>query len=116
MKILITGACGHIGSYLSENIYKIKKVSKAILIDNLKSNRFNSLFHSQKKNNLNFFVRDLNNINCLNDFNNIDTIIHCASMTNAEKSFGTQICVSAKLKCWTRIAFYVWRSVNNMQS
>ena len=87
MKILITGACGHIGSYLSENIYKIKKVSKAILIDNLKSNRFNSLFHSQKKNNLNFFVRDLNNINCLNDFNNIDTIIHCASMTNAEKSF-----------------------------
>ena len=90
MKILITGACGHIGSYLSENIYKIKKVSKAILIDNLKSNRFNSLFHSQKKNNLNFFVRDLNNINCLNDFNNIDTIIHCASMTNAEKSFGKE--------------------------
>ena len=90
MKILITGACGHIGSYLSENIYKIKKVSKAILIDNLKSNRFNSLFHSQKKNNLNFFVRDLNNINCLNDFNNINTIIHCASMTNAEKSFGKE--------------------------
>ena len=90
MKILITGACGHIGSYLSENIYKIKKVSKAILIDNLKSNRFNSLFYSKKKNNLNFFVRDLNNINCLNDFNNIDTIIHCASMTNAEKSFGKE--------------------------
>ena len=90
MKILITGACGHIGSYLSENIYKIKKVSKAILIDNLKSNRFDSLFHSQKKNNLNFFDRDLNNINCLNDFNNIDTIIHCASMTNAEKSFGKE--------------------------
>ena len=34
MKILITGACGHIGSYLSENIFKIKKVSKTILIDN----------------------------------------------------------------------------------
>ena len=90
MKILITGACGHIGSYLSENIYKIKKVSKAILIDNLKSNRFNSLFYSQKKNNLNFFVRDLNNLNCLDDINNIDTIIHCASMTNAEKSFSKE--------------------------
>ena len=25
MKILITGACGHIGSYLSENVFKIKK-------------------------------------------------------------------------------------------
>ena len=55
MKILITGACGHIGSYLSDNIHKIKKVSKTILVDNLKSNSFNSLFNSQKKNNLNFF-------------------------------------------------------------
>ena len=49
MKILITGACGHIGSYLSDNIHKIKKVSKTILVDNLKSNSFNSLFNSQKK-------------------------------------------------------------------
>ena len=24
MNLLITGACGHIGSYLAENIYKIK--------------------------------------------------------------------------------------------
>ena len=49
MKILITGACGHIGSFISENIYKIKKVSKTILVDNLKSNRFYSLFNSKKK-------------------------------------------------------------------
>ena len=90
MKILITGACGHIGSYLSENSFKIKKVSKTILIDNLKSNRFNSLFNFPKKNNLNFFIRDLNNINSLDDFNNIDAIIHCASMTNAEKSFSKE--------------------------
>ena len=27
MKILITGACGHIGSYLSENIFKIKQIA-----------------------------------------------------------------------------------------
>ena len=49
MKILITGACGHIGSYLFENVYKIKNVSKTILVDNLKSNRFSSLFNTQKK-------------------------------------------------------------------
>ena len=90
MKILITGACGHIGSFISENIYKIKKVSKTILVDNLKSNRFYSLFNSKKKNKLNFFVKDLNNINSLNEFKNIDLIIHCASMTNAEKSFGKE--------------------------
>ena len=90
MKILITGACGHIGSYLSENVFKIKNVSKTILVDNLKSNRFDSLFNSKKKNNLNFFNKDLNDINCLNQFNDIDLIIHCASMTNAEKSFGKE--------------------------
>tara|TARA_A100000164_G_scaffold381176_1_gene431604 strand:- start:673 stop:1599 length:927 start_codon:yes stop_codon:yes gene_type:complete len=90
MKILITGACGHIGSFISENIHKIKKVSKTILVDNLKSNRFYSLFNSKKKNKLNFFVKDLNNINSLNEFKNIDLIIHCASMTNAEKSFGKE--------------------------
>ena len=49
MKILITGSCGHIGSYLSDNIHKVKNVSKTILVDNLKSNRFDSLFNSKKK-------------------------------------------------------------------
>ena len=90
MKILITGACGHIGSFLAENIHKIKSISKTIIVDNLKSNRFNSLYNFEKKNNLSFFLRDLNNLNALNDFHNVDAIIHCASMTNAEKSFGKE--------------------------
>ncbi len=90
MKILITGACGHIGSFIAENIYKIKNVSKSILVDNLKSNRFNSLYNFEKKNNLSFFIRDLNNLNALDDFHDVDVIIHCASMTNAEKSFGKE--------------------------
>ena len=67
MKILITGACGHIGSYLLENIHKINKVKKTILVDNLESNRFHSLFNNFKKNNLSFFKRDLNDKNALND-------------------------------------------------
>ena len=90
MKVLITGACGHIGSFVAENIHKIKSISKAILVDNLKSNRFNSLYNLERKNNLSFFLRDLNNLNTLNDFHNVDVIIHCASMTNAEKSFGKE--------------------------
>ncbi len=90
MKILITGACGHIGSFLAENIHKIKNISKTIIVDNLKSNRFNSLYNFEKKNKLSFFLRDLNNLNALNDFHNVDAIIHCASMTNAEKSFGKE--------------------------
>ena len=87
MKILITGALGHIGSYVAENIYKIKKVQETILIDNLKSNGPSSLYNLNKKSKLSFYIRDLNNKKSLNDFKNIDYLIHCASMTNAEKSF-----------------------------
>ncbi len=90
MNLLITGCCGHIGSYLIENIHKIKKVKKTYIVDNLKSNRFSSLFNLDKKNNLKFYLLDLNNKKSLNMFKNIDLVIHCASMTNAEKSFDNE--------------------------
>ena len=88
MKLMITGCCGHIGSYLIENLFKIKKVKQAILIDNLESNRFYSLFNLKKKNNFKFLVRDLTNNKSLDDLKDVDVVIHLASMTNAEKSFG----------------------------
>jgi len=90
MKLLITGACGHIGSYLAENIYKIKKIKKTILVDNLESNRFCSLFKLNKKNQLKFYLRNIEKENSLDDFKNVKYVIHCASMTNAEKSFGKE--------------------------
>ncbi|MDC2997819.1 SDR family oxidoreductase [Candidatus Pelagibacter sp.] len=90
MNLLITGCCGHIGSYVTENIHKIKKIKKTILVDNIKSNRFCSLFNLKKKSNLKFYLRDIDKLNSLNDFKNIDYVIHCASMTNAEKSFGKE--------------------------
>ena len=90
MNLLITGCCGHIGSYLADNIYKIKKIKKTILVDNIKSNRFCSLFNLSKNNKLKFYLRDVDKKNSLNDFKNINYVIHCASMTNAEKSFGKE--------------------------
>ena len=90
MNLLITGCCGHIGSYLADNVYKIKKIKKTVLVDNIKSNRFCSLFNLGKNNKLRFFLRDVNKKNSLKDFRNIDYVIHCASMTNAEKSFGKE--------------------------
>ena len=90
MNLLITGCCGHIGSYLADNIYKIKKIKKTVLVDNIKSNRFCSLFNLSKNNKLKFYLRDVNKKNSLDDFKNINYVIHCASMTNAEKSFGKE--------------------------
>ena len=88
MNLLITGCCGHIGSYLSENVHKIKNIKKNYIVDNLESNRFYSIFDSKKKNNLTFIIKDLKDPNSLNDLKNIHYVIHLASMTNAEKSFG----------------------------
>lgn len=87
MNILITGACGHIGSYLVENLHKIKKVKKAFLIDNLESNRLDTLFNYKKKNKIEFFKRDLTDPKSLKGFKNVNLVIHLASMTNAAKSF-----------------------------
>jgi nucleoside-diphosphate-sugar epimerase len=56
MKLLITGACGHIGSYLIQNIHKIKKINEVLLIDNFNSQRFNSLFNIKQKKNLNSII------------------------------------------------------------
>ena len=88
MNLLITGCCGHIGSYLADNVHKIKNIKKTFIIDNLESNRFYSIFDSKKKNNLKFLIKDLKDPNCLNHLGKIDYVIHLASMTNAEKSFG----------------------------
>ena len=35
MNLLITGCCGHIGSYLAENVYKIKNIKITFIVDNL---------------------------------------------------------------------------------
>ena len=87
MNLLITGGCGHIGSYIIDNIKKIKKVKKTIIIDNLKTTQINSLFNSKKKNNLKFYIRDLTKEDSLKDVKKIDYVIHLASMTNAAGSF-----------------------------
>lgn len=87
MNLLITGCCGHIGSYIIENVHRIKKIKKVYIIDNFKSSSINTLFKSKNKNNLNFSFIDLSKKNSLNSLKKIDFIIHLASMTNAEGSF-----------------------------
>ena len=90
MKLILTGAAGHIGSYLAEKINLIPKIKEVILIDNMSSNRYISIFNLNKKLNYKFYQIDLSIKNSLNQFKNVDYLIHCASMTNAEKSFSVE--------------------------
>ena len=89
MNILISGALGHIGSKLINNLSKVKNLKKAYLIDNASSNNINVLFNLKSKNiKLNFIKGNL-----LEDYtlrritDKIDVVIHLASITNAEGSF-----------------------------
>jgi len=86
VRIIITGACGHIGSYLVSNISKIKKIKEVILIDNFYSNRYWPIFNLTKKK-ISFHQINIDKVKSLDNFNKIDLVIHCASYTNAENSF-----------------------------
>ncbi len=86
MKLLITGACGHIGSYLIEHVKKIKNIKEVILIDNFNAHRYHTIFNLNKEKKFKFYNIDLSKTK-INNFKKIDYIIHCASHTNAQGSF-----------------------------
>jgi len=87
MEILITGGLGHIGSYLLENIDKIKFIKKIYIIDNLSTNRYCSLFNLPKTNKkIYFYQNDLSLKNALKDFKKVDVVLNLASLTDAEGS------------------------------
>ena len=87
MKILITGGLGHIGSYLLENIDKIKYIKKIYIIDNLATNRYCSLFNLPKTGKkIYFYQKDLAVTHALKNFKRVDIVINLASLTDAEGS------------------------------
>ena len=87
MKILITGGLGHIGSYLLQNINKIKILKKIYVMDNLSTQRYCSLFNLPKTRKKIFFIqKDLSLKNALNNFHKVDVVINLAAITDAEAS------------------------------
>jgi UDP-glucose 4-epimerase len=48
LKIIVTGATGHIGSYLIRDLGLQFKESEIVMIDNMMTQRFSSLLNSQK--------------------------------------------------------------------
>jgi UDP-glucose 4-epimerase len=86
MNLLLTGSLGHIGSFFLKRICRNNKIKKVFIVDNNKSERINSLFNFNSKSKILFRLSDLTIKESLKNINNIDTVIHFASMTNAEES------------------------------
>jgi nucleoside-diphosphate-sugar epimerase len=87
MKIVITGALGHIGSYLIRDFFLQFPESEIWMIDNMLTQRFPSLFNLPEKGNYHFIEEDINQIEFSSILKDANVLIHLAAMTDAAGSF-----------------------------
>ena len=85
-KIAITGALGHIGSWLIHNL-KEERYDEVILLDDLSSERYVSLFHLPRNINFIFYKENILDADLCSIFSGVDAVIHLAAVTDAEQSF-----------------------------
>ena len=87
MKIIVTGATGHIGSYLIRALGLQFKESEIVMIDNMMTQRFASLFKLPIIGNYSFIEGDVRLIDLNSLFKGADIVIHLAAITDATGSF-----------------------------
>jgi UDP-glucose 4-epimerase len=86
-KIVITGALGHIGSYLIRVLPSLDKGCEIIMIDNLASQRYCSLFDLPQYGKYRFIEGDILTSDLPGIFSGSDVVIHLAAITDAANSF-----------------------------
>ena len=87
MKIVITGALGHIGSYLVRELPRFFPSIKIIMIDNLSTQRYVSLFNLPDTASYNFIEGDITAMDIKPSIQGANAVIHLAAFTDATLSF-----------------------------
>lgn len=89
MKLLITGALGHIGSRFIHGL-RPGDFDEVLLLDNLLSQRYCSLFHLPAGVPFRFIEADVCSTPLQPYFAGVDVVLHLAAITNAAGSFDIQ--------------------------
>jgi UDP-glucose 4-epimerase len=107
MNLLITGAMGHIGTYLIKNYKRLLPFKKIILVDNFLNNKHGFLFNMKLNKKFTFIYRDLTKKDSLKNIPKIHYCLHLASITNAEESVNIKEKIyNNNLKCFSTVIDY----------
>ena len=90
MKIVITGALGHIGSKAARLLPQFFPKSKITLIDDLTTQRYPSLFNLPAQGSYTFIEGDVLKLDLKSLFRGANAVIHLAAITDATRSFENQ--------------------------
>ena len=90
MKIVVTGALGHIGSRLVRTLPKHVPVEEISMIDNLSTQRFPSLFDLPRRPRYRFVEADVRDTDLRPLFEGAAAVVHLAAITDATRSFERQ--------------------------
>jgi UDP-glucose 4-epimerase len=87
MRIIITGALGHIGSYIIRDfVIKFPNI-QFVLLDNMMTQRFTSLYNLPNNGQYKFIETDIINFDLESLITKNDILIHLAAITDAAGSF-----------------------------